>query len=229
MENRNLLGEFLEHLRGDMSLRDAAKKSGLSHTYIRDLELGVNRKTKAPIKPSPDTLKRLSDAYGGGSYEELMKKAGYFEQIPLFEIDESNNVVFPHEGYTNEFVDLPVLGTIRAGQPIDQIENYEGTYPVLKRTINGFDAFWLKVKGESMSGDEIHEGDLVCIIVTPEVNSSDIAAVSINREEATLKRVKFLDGKCILTPSNRNMEPMIYPAEHIHVIGKVVGFQRYYK
>ncbi|WP_445506639.1 helix-turn-helix domain-containing protein [Niallia sp. 03190] len=70
------LGKFLEELRGTLSLRDAAKKSGLSHTYIRDLELGLNRKTNAPIKPTPETLKRLSKAYKY-PYEELLKKTGY--------------------------------------------------------------------------------------------------------------------------------------------------------
>lgn len=72
----NELGDFLEELRGKLSLREAANKSGLSHTYIRDLELGVNRKTKAPIRPSADTLKQLAKAYDY-PVNELLKKAGY--------------------------------------------------------------------------------------------------------------------------------------------------------
>lgn len=74
----NELGEFLEKLRGKMSLREASKRSGLSHTYIRDLELGVNRVTKTPIQPTPETLRKLADAYDY-SYDILMKKAGYIE------------------------------------------------------------------------------------------------------------------------------------------------------
>lgn len=73
---RTEFGLFLENLRGKLSLREAAEKSGLSHAYIRDLELGKNRKTKAPISPTPETLKRLADAYNY-DYEELMIKAGY--------------------------------------------------------------------------------------------------------------------------------------------------------
>lgn len=75
-KERNPLGLFLEELRGKTPLREVAFRSGLSHTYIRDLELGINRKTKAPINPTPETLKRLSEAYKY-SYEDLMKKAGY--------------------------------------------------------------------------------------------------------------------------------------------------------
>lgn len=71
-------GKFLEILRGKMSLREAAQKSGLSHAYIRDLELERNRSTNDKIKPSPDTLKKLSEAYNI-SYTELMGKAGYLE------------------------------------------------------------------------------------------------------------------------------------------------------
>lgn len=74
MENE--LGKLLRELRGKTPLREVATKTELSHTYIRDLELGINRSTKAPIKPSPDTLKRLSEAYNY-SYNKLMEIAGY--------------------------------------------------------------------------------------------------------------------------------------------------------
>jgi transcriptional regulator with XRE-family HTH domain len=85
----NDLGIFLEKLRGKLSLREASKKSGLSHTYIRDLELGVNRKTKSEIKPTPETLKRLADAYKY-PYEELLKIAGI---IPTSTDDELADIL----------------------------------------------------------------------------------------------------------------------------------------
>jgi transcriptional regulator with XRE-family HTH domain len=75
MQSDNL-GKFLEALRGRMSLREAAHKSGLSHAYIRDLELEKNRSTNCKIKPSPETLRKLSEAYGF-SYIELLRRAGY--------------------------------------------------------------------------------------------------------------------------------------------------------
>ncbi|WP_248924812.1 helix-turn-helix domain-containing protein [Paenibacillus hamazuiensis] len=75
-------GKFLERLRGNMSLREAAKKSGLSHAYIRDLELGKNRSTNERITPSPETLKKLSSAYGY-SYTDLMQKAGHLVESDI--------------------------------------------------------------------------------------------------------------------------------------------------
>ncbi|MFD0697933.1 helix-turn-helix domain-containing protein [Paenibacillus sp. GCM10027628] len=82
MEHTNSFGKFLEELRGKMSLRKAAIKSGLSHAYIRDLELGRNRTTNDMIKPSPDTLKKLSQAYHY-PYTDLLTKAGYLEEEPV--------------------------------------------------------------------------------------------------------------------------------------------------
>ncbi|UKS24163.1 helix-turn-helix transcriptional regulator [Paenibacillus sp. HWE-109] len=79
-------GKFLESLRGKMSLREAAHKSGLSHAYIRDLELERNRSTNEKINPSPVTLKKLSDAYNI-SYTDLMSKAGYLENEQEFKAE----------------------------------------------------------------------------------------------------------------------------------------------
>jgi transcriptional regulator with XRE-family HTH domain len=62
-----------------MSLREASQKSGLSHSYIAALEQDKRPGTKAPISPSPESLKRLSEAYGF-PYEELMIKAGYLSE-----------------------------------------------------------------------------------------------------------------------------------------------------
>lgn len=75
----NDLGKLLRELRGKISLRKAAELTGISHSYIADLEKGYKHNTKAPTKPSPDTLERLSKAYDY-SYEELMRVAGYMKE-----------------------------------------------------------------------------------------------------------------------------------------------------
>ena len=75
------IGQFLKKIRDDLgySLREAAKRSGLSHSYIDAIEKGKHPKTKAPVKPSPDTLKALAKAYDY-PYEELLKVAGIIEE-----------------------------------------------------------------------------------------------------------------------------------------------------
>lgn len=72
------LGELLKNLRGNRSLREIAEITGLSHTYIADVEKGYRRGTKTFINPSPDTLKRFADAYNY-PYETLLEKAGYLQ------------------------------------------------------------------------------------------------------------------------------------------------------
>lgn len=76
------LGDLLKELRGKRSLREIADITELSHTYISDIEKGYRRGTKKPIHPSPETLKRLAEAYNY-PYEDLMKKAGYIEENVL--------------------------------------------------------------------------------------------------------------------------------------------------
>ena len=61
-----------------ISLREAAKRSGLSHSYIDSLEKGIHPKTKAPIRPSPDILKALATAYNY-DYFEMMSAAEYVD------------------------------------------------------------------------------------------------------------------------------------------------------
>ncbi|WP_391560715.1 helix-turn-helix domain-containing protein [Robertmurraya sp.] len=86
----NRLGSFLQTLRGNRSLREIAKKSGLSHSYIRDLELGYRQTTKKKIQPSPDSLKRLADAYDY-PYEELLKMAGFISSNTIENLSHSSD------------------------------------------------------------------------------------------------------------------------------------------
>lgn len=70
------LGDLLIRLRGTLSLREAAKRSGLSYSYISSLEKGKHPRTGAPINPTPEILRNLAKAYNH-PYDELMKLAGY--------------------------------------------------------------------------------------------------------------------------------------------------------
>lgn len=80
----------------------------------------------------------------------------------------------------------------------------------------------LKVKDNSMIGDNIYDGDRVLAIATCDFSSSDICVVAVDGNEATLKRVKKQGSLCILIPSNVEMTPMVYPAEDVHVLGVAV-------
>nr|WP_241734581.1 S24 family peptidase [Paenibacillus alvei] len=117
---------------------------------------------------------------------------------------------------------IPLIGQIAAGQPIDCAEYYEGYTCVDPAVLRGRDGFALRVKGDSMIGDRIYNGDIVVVVMQPEVLPSDIAVVRIDRGAATLKRVKKQGDFCILSPSNPSMEPILVPAKDVEVVGKVV-------
>lgn len=70
-----------------MTFREAAERSGISHSYIRYLETGKRPGTNTPIKPSPDMLKGLSKAYNH-PYKDLMILAGYQDEVNVMEENE---------------------------------------------------------------------------------------------------------------------------------------------
>ncbi|WP_342412325.1 helix-turn-helix domain-containing protein [Bacillus sp. FSL K6-1560] len=74
----NNLGNYLRELRGSLSMREAAKRIGISHTYLDKIEKGRDPRSGKPIKPTPETLRMISKAYNC-DYEELMVVAGYIE------------------------------------------------------------------------------------------------------------------------------------------------------
>lgn len=114
---------------------------------------------------------------------------------------------------------IPVLGTISAGNPIIAQENIIGH----EYTSDNCD-FCLRVKGDSMINARIHDGDIVYIRKQPDVENGEIAAVIIDGEEATLKRVYKLNGNVILHPENPTYKDMIFSKKdfkQVRIIGKV--------
>jgi transcriptional regulator with XRE-family HTH domain len=88
------IGVVLKRVREDLklSMREVARRSGLSYSYISTLEAGKHPKTKAPINPSPDVLKRLSEVYHC-SYETLMEKAGYIQPDQEKDLTKEQNAL----------------------------------------------------------------------------------------------------------------------------------------
>lgn len=213
-------GEFLRENRKDkkISLRKLEELTEISFSHLSKIERGE-------YQPSRDSVISIAEALELDE-DVCMIMAGYAPSDLLPTKENVNLFKVPPQP---DMIELPIVGTIRAGMPIERIENIEGTFPASKKSVNGHEAFWLRVKGESMAGDEIHDGDLVLVIKTPEVLPSEIAVVAVNGDEATLKRVKCEGDICVLTPSNNSYETQIYPANIIQIIGKTVGFFRNYK
>jgi SOS regulatory protein LexA len=119
---------------------------------------------------------------------------------------------------------VPVLGFIAAGQPILAEDNVDEWTEIPNMwNLKQGEVIVLKVKGDSMIGSRIFEGDKVVVKIQPEVENGEIAVVNVNGDEATLKRVKKTDnGQVILYPDNPKYEPIFINNEGARIIGKVI-------
>src|SRR3990172_5631488 len=102
---------------------------------------------------------------------------------------------------------IPLLGRISAGRPILAEENMEGSVAVDKRFLPSGTCFCLKVKGESMVGAGILDGDFVIIRQQSTAENGEIV-VALLEDEATVKRFYKEKGKIRLQPENPQMEPL---------------------
>lgn len=122
---------------------------------------------------------------------------------------------------------LPLAGQIAAGKPITAIEGRDEISPT--EIFTGPGRYALKVRGESMIDIGVMDGDYVVIERKEEAPNGEIVVALVENEEATLKRLYNLeDGKIELRPENKDMQPMIYPADSVQVQGIMVGLFRSY-
>lgn len=122
-------------------------------------------------------------------------------------------------------VELPLMGYIAAGKPLEPHSDPNATFYVSASMISGKKtAYALQVKGDSMIDDGIFDGDYVIIEKTNTATSGDIVVALVDNNLATLKRFYNENGKIILKPANSEMEP-IYP-NTLTIQGKAVGIVR---
>ena len=115
---------------------------------------------------------------------------------------------------------IPVLGRVAAGAPILAVENVEGHLD-LGRRLQDENLFLLKVKGDSMVDAGINDGDLVLTRRQDSVESGEIAVVVIG-EEATVKRVRPVNGGLRLEPANPKYEPFTVKGDEVRIAGRVL-------
>ncbi|ARF70609.1 hypothetical protein B7C51_21485 [Paenibacillus larvae subsp. pulvifaciens] len=188
----------------------------------------MNRKTKKKVKPSPDSLKKLAEAYGI-EYYELLQKAGIIDEGTESALDEANSkldkLIEETVNNSTHISTIPLIRTICAGDGIIATENIEDyvAYPLLK---GNKPDYALRVQGDSMKDVGIDDGDIVFLKAANWVEKNgQIVAVIFNGEEGTLKRVYWdeIDPKVRLVPENKNYKQIeAYPNE-IHICGVYAG------
>jgi len=122
-------------------------------------------------------------------------------------------------------IELPLMGYIAAGQPLEPHTDPNATFHISASMISGNKtAYVLQVKGESMIDDGILDGDFVVIERVADASNGQIVVALVDDNLATLKRFYRESGRIILKPANAKMDP-IYP-NSCKIQGKVVGLVR---
>lgn len=192
-------------------LKETRESLGLNKVqfaeYVGSSPANITRYEKEDMNVSLDAVKQISD--------KLNISPGYllgWEEDKYLDMDA-------------KYKKVPLIGTIAAGTPILASENFDGFEFVSQR--DNID-FCLRVTGNSMIGARIYDGDIVFIKQQPDVENGEIAAVMINDEDATLKRVYKVDGAIILHAENPEYKDMVFSKKdikNIKIIGKAISFK----
>ena len=197
-------------LRRGFTQEDVAKGTQLSKSVISMYETGSR-------KPSFEVLEAIADFFNV-DMNTLTDTKPVDAQPPNVALPNIPNI-FPLK--TKK---VPLLGTIAAGTPIYAEENFDG---YRESTEDVHADFCLKIKGDSMIGARINDGDIVFIRKQPDVENGEIAAVFIDGE-ATLKRVYKKNGSLVLQAENPKYAPIVCSAktcDECVIMGKAVTFQ----
>ena len=157
------------------------------------------------------------------SHLETLEENGYIRRDPTK--PRAIEILDDHFNLTRrEVANIPLIGSVAAGQPILAQENIENYFPVPVDLIPNQEAFILKVKGESMINAGILDGDHIIVAQQETADNGDIV-VALLDDSATVKRFYRENSQIRLQPENDTMEP-IY-ATDVQILGKVVGLLRF--
>jgi repressor LexA len=171
------------------------------------------------------TVQEIADEMGLKSrgvtyrYVDELKKQGYITLLP----GKARNIRLINDNTTAE---IPLLGKIAAGLPIQAIRGHETVD--IAYTLLGHNRYALRVKGESMIEEGIHDGDLVICEQSDTACNGDVVVALIDDDSATLKRFYLnTDGTVTLRPANAALNDMIYAADRVTIQGLMVGLLRF--
>ena len=177
------------------------------------MKRAVNLKSKSGIHRLITSLEQR------GFIKRLKHKARAMEITKKLYQNNSNETSY----------EIPLLGAIAAGNPIEAIENPDEYISVPSNFMSPNNQYFgLKVKGLSMIDKGIFDGDVAVIKKTSSVLNGKIAAVLTNDNEITLKTINIDNNKIYLIPANKNFEEKIFNINEVQIQGALTGIIRKY-
>ena len=182
-------------------------------------------------KGFPPTLREIASHFGlrGPKAPQktlnILERKGYIRKVPggsrAIEI-----LSYPQFSLT-QILSIPIVGRVRAGDPILAIENIEGYIHLDRNLVSSGDVFLLRVQGDSMIDAHIQDGDFALVKPQPNAENGDIV-VALIEDEATIKRIFKKRDLIRLEPANPKIEPIVVKKgeKKVTIVGKVVGIFR---
>jgi len=206
------------------------RSSGISPSY-EEMKQSLNLKSKSGIHRLISALEER------GFIKRLAHKARALEVIKLPETASANDIYNnfspsvikggldeKNSNANNE--DIPVLGKIAAGTPIEAIQNEISRIPLPSNIEKNGEFFGLKVQGDSMIDAGINDGDTVIVKKTSTADNGKIVVALIDDQEAMLKRIRRKGKTVALESANRNYETKIFGPDRVKVQGVLVSLYR---
>lgn len=189
-----------------------------------------------------DYVKGYIEAHGyAPSFEEIARAFGYSSLATVHEhlsnlerkgyirkaYNESRSIEMVSRDVADLSLELPLLGAVAAGLPIEAIPDQEVLSVPRDMVRPGKDNFVLRVEGNSMIDEQIRDGDYIVVTSQPTASDGDMVVALVGGDSATVKKLFREPGNRIrLQPANASIEPLVVDAGDVVVQGVVVGLIR---
>ena len=206
------------------------RSSGISPSY-EEMKESLNLKSKSGIHRLISALEER------GFIRRLPHKARALEVLKLPETASANDIYntfspslikggLDQKKSNDKDIEIPVLGKIAAGTPVEAIQNEIARIPLPDNLEKNGEYFGLKVQGDSMIEAGINEGDTVIVKKTDTADDGKIVVALIDDHEAMLKRIRKKGKTVALESANRNYETKIFGPDRVKVQGVLVSLYR---
>ena len=215
-----------------MFINKKLRSSGVSPSY-EEMKESLNLKSKSGIHRLISALEER------GFIKRLAHKARALEVIKLPETASANDI---YNSFSPSVIrggldeskdsnnldnnDIPVLGKIAAGTPVEAIQNEVSRIPLPSNIEKNGEYFGLKVQGDSMIEAGINDGDTVIVKKSDTAENGKIVVALIDDNEAMLKRIRRKGKTVALESANRNYETKIFGPDRVKVQGILVSLYR---
>ena len=198
-------------------LRDYISSNDISPSF-EEMKNAVNLKSKSGIHRLITSLEQR------GYIKRLKHKARAMEITK-----ELQNNISTVTNSENSFLNIPLVGSIAAGEAIEAINSSESMISVHKSLVSKHSTYFgLKIKGLSMIDEGIFDGDIAIIKKTNSAENGKIAAVLTLDNEITLKKIKMTNQKIYLIPANKAYDIKEHNIGEVQIQGTLSGIIRKY-